>query len=452
MVLAPLLQRMIPSLSSLGLAALSSRFWPVHRRLLLLLLAAVMVACGSGTSTDTSGAFSDSTVTSSMAIPTTVADTTTIAAPATLAPDVTTTTPPPTPAAAPWSNPPLAPASIPSVFIEAWEVADNHLWCSALAPTGTGPGTEDAVARRAEFGGGWAVAWDLPTGPGKDASGTPCTDCGRSAFGVAGVGMTWDESTGYRWPSVVEWTDGSVLGYGGEGFDQGSPTTLGEIHLAGQGCMYQVWTHLGPEHLVALVDALRFVDGLEADPVELRLTSTLVEGGPAPWAGESLPSSSVPEDLRARHAQSGLDVPLLAFDAPGLPGARIRSANLGGWGVAWDLPDGPGHDRLNYPCADCGRGAVGLGGRPLASDAPMGVGTLIQWDDGSFAEYGLRLGLRHLPPDRVVYRDQATGEWVPDGWEARIVIPGFDAEYLVWTHLGEEYLLELLNSLRFVEG
>lgn len=363
-------------------------------------------------------------------------------------------TAPPTsaPAPAPWSLPPLAPDAVPVIAIDAWTAAENHLWCSALLPVGTGPGTEGAVARQAEFAGGWAVAWDLPGGPGTFADGSPCEDCGRSAFGVAGVGLTWEPTTGYRWPDVVEWTDGSVLGFGGEGFDPMSPKTLGEIHVAGQGCMYQVWTHLGPEHLRSLVEDLRFVEGLQAATVELRLYPTIIDGGPSPWSADPIPAAAAPELLVADHAASGVEAPLLAFESPGLGVSSVRRASLGAWGVAWDRPDGPGHDRLNTPCADCGRGVVGLGARPAAGTPPTGAGTVIEWEDGSFAEYGLRLGIRSLPPELVVYRDAMTGELVPDGWEARVVIPGVVVEYVVWSHLGEDHLLFLLANLRFVEG
>ena len=325
-------------------------------------------------------------------------------------PETAAGTPAPVLGDAPWAGAPLSQADVPEVLAEQWKIAENRLWCSALAPADLGPQGTQAVPRAANFGGGWGVAWDNPDGPGSTGASEYCLDCGRSAFGVAGVGGVVGEDTATRMPNVLEWSDGSKAGYTGEGLDPTNPKLLGEIAVAGQGCMYQVWSHLGAAHLEQFINSLRFVVGLQA-------------------------------------------IPLIAFAdlGEGVGDARIRIANLGNWGVAWDNPSGPGHDGFNQPCLDCGRGAIGLGARYGVGDNVRGYPHRIEWDDGSFAEYGWRLGDNSLPEDRIIFNDPETGEPTVPAREARLVIAGTDAEFIVWSHLGEDHLLHLLNSLRFVD-
>jgi hypothetical protein len=323
------------------------------------------------------------------------------------------------------------------VLIEAWNEADNQTWCSALAPGGFDVG--EATARPAEFSGGWAVAWDLP-------------DL-RSAFGVAGVGLPVFDDIGVRHRNQVTFDDGSVLGWDGEGFDPSNPRLLGEFAIPGQGCAYQVWSELGPEHLIAFVRSLRFVDGLQAEPIQLRTGVEIIDGGVAPWSADSIPLDAVPALLSEAWAASGTAAPLLASAdlGPELAGAVVRPADFAQWGVTWDLPGGPGHDSLNVPCLDCGRGVIGIGGGS-GSGEPLGMPVRIEWDDGSFAEIGYRVAYQKLPPDRPQFRDTATGEPVPDGLQATITIPAVDGRYVVWSHLGFEHLLELIDRLRLVDG
>ena len=359
---------------------------------------------------------------------------------------------------APWAGAPLSQPDAPMVLAEQWNIAENRLWCSALAPADLGPEGAQAVPRAANFGGGWAVAWDNPDGPGSTGSSEYCPNCGRSAFGVAGVGGVVREDTATRMPNVLEWSDGSKAGYTGEGFDPSNPKLLGEIAVAGQGCMYQVWSHLGAGHLEQLINSLRFVEGLQAQPLTLldpRSPPQLIEGGPAPWKRPALSPKDVPPLLldvweRARGVR---DIPLIAVAdlGEGVGDARIRIANLGNWGVAWDNASGPGHDGFNQPCLDCGRGVIGLAARYGVGDNVRGYPHRIEWDDGSFAEYGWRLGDNALPEDRIMFNDPETGEPTVPAREARLVIAGIDAEFIVWSHLGEQHLLHLLNSLRLVE-
>lgn len=343
---------------------------------------------------------------------------------------------------APWSAEVLSQDDVPSVLVEQWNKAENRLWCSALAPTAAIP--EDAEPRAANFGGGWAVAWDRQ---GE-----------RSAFGVAGAGIVVDAENVRGWPNLLEWSDGSLAGFGGEGRDPSNPNKLAYMMIDGQACNYNIWSHLGLDHLVQLIKSLRFVEELQAEPLEpdeIGGVRVVTQAGPAPWQGPPIPTEDVPDLILEEWSKTKPkpSTPLVYFSGAGdLAGARIRTANVGRWGVAWDNASGPGHDGQNRPCADCGRGVVGLGADYGTPDLGFRkFADRVEWDDGSYAEYGLRLGPRELPRDRVIFNDPATGEPVEGALEARLVIHRVDAEYIIWTHLGEEHLLELLESLRFVE-
>jgi hypothetical protein len=144
---------------------------------------------------------------------------------------------------APWSAEKLAAADVPAQYVQEWRKADNRATCAPLAPL---PAFVDADAkpRRANFSGGWAVAYDRPGD--------------RSAFGVAGAGVEAGGDTYDGWEGHVAWADGSHAGYGLEGGT--GPSHLAFLQVEGQGCLYNVWSHRGEAHLVALLQALRFVD------------------------------------------------------------------------------------------------------------------------------------------------------------------------------------------------
>lgn len=144
----------------------------------------------------------------------------------------------------PWSAAALARSEVPPVYLAQWNRADNRATCApfALAPQVAGP---NATARAATFGGGWGVAYDLPTQ--------------RSAFGIAGTGVAADADGIYSdWPFRKQWADGSSVGYGPEG-GTGS-NQLAYLRIAGQGCLYNVWSRLGREHLESLLAAIRRVE------------------------------------------------------------------------------------------------------------------------------------------------------------------------------------------------
>lgn len=149
---------------------------------------------------------------------------------------------PPTPQA-PWQQPRLTAGEVPPAFLAQWRKAENRSSCALLAPASLGAG-QDAKARAATFAGGWGVAYDLP-------------DL-RSAFGIAGTGVNASDPSYSEWPFRLEWSDGSSAGYGPEGGT--GPNQLAYLRVQGQGCLYNVWSRLGREHLEHLLGQLRFVN------------------------------------------------------------------------------------------------------------------------------------------------------------------------------------------------
>lgn len=155
-------------------------------------------------------------------------------APSGPAPDASGDLPP-----APWSGARLPPSQVPDVLLREWSRADNASTCAPLAPVEADPGA--AEPRAATFGGGWGVAWDLPDR--------------RSAFGVAGTGTEPGPDTYDEWPYRLEWRDGSRAGYGPRG-EEGR--YLAYLRVAGERCLYNVWSSLGRDHLEDLLGSLRF--------------------------------------------------------------------------------------------------------------------------------------------------------------------------------------------------
>lgn len=351
---------------------------------------------------------------------------------------VTTTTAPPRGAIVPWHGSVLATSSVPAVVVEQWNAADNRSWCSALFPEDPTTLAADASIRSANFGDGWGVAWDLPAGPGRHASGEYCADCGRGAYGIAGIDARAAGTESDRWPTTIDYADGSKLGYGYEGdaaADSGAPL-LAYLLVQNEGCSYNVWSFLGEGHLLDLVDRLRRVDGLAGDPTPWlsELPPPEINGlGAPPWQLPSLVAQDVPDIAHQEWAEAGSpgSCPMLFYaDLGDADGAVIRhAANAGEMLVAWDLPDGPGHAGDGSPCDDCGRGVVGLGTFPPGSYAgPVSY----SWSDGSKAR--LRTGPYSY------------------GVEAFVSIAGFDCDYWMWSHLGEQHLEYLFSQLRRVEG
>ncbi len=339
---------------------------------------------------------------------------------------------------APWQEPELSLEDVPTVLINQWNSAENREWCSALFPEDPGSLGDNATIRPADFGGGWAVAWDLADGPGRFGSGEFCVDCGRGAYGIAGTGLQVYGDEMERWPATFTFDDESKVGYGYEGdaaADSGAPL-LAYLLVKDEGCNYNIWSFLGEDHLVELVGQLRRVAGLEGEPTpwlsEVPAPDTIALGAP-PWDSAALEAESIPEIAHIEWAESGSrsSCPMLFYsDLGDADGAAIRRANNAGeMLVAWDLPDGPGHAGDGYPCEDCGRGVIGLGTfRNGAFSGPVAY----EWSDGSIAR--LRTGPYNY------------------GVEAFLRVEGFDCEYWMWSHLGQEHLEYLFSQLRRVVG
>lgn len=145
---------------------------------------------------------------------------------------------------APWAGAALTAGEVPTAYAEQWRQAENRAGCALIAPRALGAG-EGATPRAATFSGGWAVAYDQP-------------DL-RSAFGVAGAGVAADGPSYADWPHARAWADGSSASYGPEGGT--GPNQLAYLRIAGQQCLYNIWSRLGVEHLEFLLEQLRFVAG-----------------------------------------------------------------------------------------------------------------------------------------------------------------------------------------------
>lgn len=157
-------------------------------------------------------------------------------------------------APAPWND--NAPVAAPEVVIEEWQKAENRTICAPMTIADFGERARHATLRRANFGGGWGVAWDAAGLPGRDPSGAACATCGRGVFGIAGGGITWGESEGSAvFPHHIEWQDGNYATYGLEG--RTGPNWLAQLRVADQRCVYYVWSFLGREHLEHLIGHVR---------------------------------------------------------------------------------------------------------------------------------------------------------------------------------------------------
>ncbi len=344
----------------------------------------------------------------------------------TTVPSTTTTSTESGASSAPWDREKLTIADVSPVLIEEWRLSENQLWCSGLYPDGFDTG--EATIRRADFAGGWAMAWDLPDQ--------------RSAFGIAGTGSPAWEGIGARMPMTVEYGD-QIVGYGGEGFDDAAQQRLAEFAIPGQLCGYQVWSRLGDEHLLELVDSLRLVEGLEAEPIgDEGVDVGPIDRGAAPWAASVVP---YPEGYPDAPTETLAFIP-----TTGLPDeASARTTTEPMWSLAWDVRDGPGHDEFNYPCASCGRGVVGV---TVTSMTTVPDGTPdARWDDGSFGFVLPRIGDPAIPVDRLRFRPPGSTVLLPGAVRMDIYIPDYAVVVSVWTHLGLDSLADLVDGLRLAD-
>lgn len=161
---------------------------------------------------------------------------------------------------APWAEAPLGAQAVPAPLVSAWEHAENRAQCAPIVPTALGA-AEGARARVGELEGGWAVEFDRRGMPGLTREGETCARCGRGVFGIAGTNLipedlvTEDSDADMPAPTFA---DGSHLSV--EPPAEGEDVAAAVITVRGQGCVYQVWSFLGEEHVRELVGSLRLVD------------------------------------------------------------------------------------------------------------------------------------------------------------------------------------------------
>lgn len=167
--------------------------------------------------------------------------------------------------AAPWSAEPMRSEAAPSALLMAWSRAENRTSCAPIAPVEAGPADGARARVSGLIEGGWAVEFDRRGMPGMNARGATCRRCGRGVFGIAGTRMSPDELVGDadRDTPAPTFADGSHLEV--EAPAEGESVAAATLTVQGQGCVYQVWSFLGEEHVRELVEGLRLVD-TEAPP------------------------------------------------------------------------------------------------------------------------------------------------------------------------------------------
>jgi hypothetical protein len=172
------------------------------------------------------------------------------------------TTPPAAPTApaeepvAPWNA--NAPIAAPQVILDEWSKAENRQTCAPMTIAAFGDRARNAKPRRANFSGGWGVAWDAAGLPGRDPSGAHCETCGRGVFGIAGAGVTVgtdEDNVGF--PYRIEYAGKNWAGYALEGGS--GPNWLAQLRVDDQQCLYYVWSFLGREHVEELIRNVRRV-------------------------------------------------------------------------------------------------------------------------------------------------------------------------------------------------
>lgn len=147
---------------------------------------------------------------------------------------------------APWTNAAIHKNETDSVYIKEWAKSESKSLCPILAlPKQAAAHLSGHSIRRANFSGGWGVAYDLP-------------DL-RSAYGVANAGTINPEEVNYSWPYNVNYQDGSMVGYGHEG---GNPSAkwLAYVVTPHNGCFYNVWSAQSKAHLEQMIADLRLVN------------------------------------------------------------------------------------------------------------------------------------------------------------------------------------------------
>ena len=147
--------------------------------------------------------------------------------------------------AASWAEPAIDSSQTDAVYRQEWAKADSKNLCPILAlPKQSSAHLNGHTNRRANFSGGWGVAYDLPNI--------------RSAYGVANAGTADYKGTFNNWEYNVIYQDGSRVGYGRE---DGNPIGkwLAYIIISKNKCFYNVWSAQSKAHLEQIIADLRLV-------------------------------------------------------------------------------------------------------------------------------------------------------------------------------------------------
>ncbi|WP_201595511.1 hypothetical protein [Psychrobacter fulvigenes] len=146
---------------------------------------------------------------------------------------------------APWANPVIKNSETDAIYRQEWAKSDNKALCPILAlPKQASSHLASHSVRRANFAGGWGVAYDLPNK--------------RSAYGIANAGTTNTNETFDNWPYNVNYQDGSKVGYGHEGGDP-SANWLAYLVIPNNNCFYNIWSAQSKAHLEQIILDLRIV-------------------------------------------------------------------------------------------------------------------------------------------------------------------------------------------------
>ncbi len=160
----------------------------------------------------------------------------------------------------PWAETALPSDQVPAPLLTAWSRAENRNQCPPIAPRDLAEGA-GARARASDFEGGWAVEYDRRGAPGLSRDGEACARCGRGVFGIAATSLTPEdlvEETSEADTPEPSFADGSFVRV--EPAAQGEQVAAATLMVGSGGCVYQVWSFLGEEHVRRLVGELRMVD------------------------------------------------------------------------------------------------------------------------------------------------------------------------------------------------
>lgn len=152
---------------------------------------------------------------------------------------------------APWRQPAISATAVEAVYSREWAKSETQAKCPLLAlPKTAAAQLANRSVRRANFSGGWGVAYDLPNE--------------RSAYGVAHSGISEPVGQAAIWQDYHLYNDGTELTYGREGGDpQGkwlAYLTLGiQYSPAGEHCFYNIWSQQSKTHLEQIITELRLV-------------------------------------------------------------------------------------------------------------------------------------------------------------------------------------------------